>query len=93
MVTDVNLRGLFRGNRQQYIHAGSASGLAIHMDESAVASHDLVNCGQSQARALLCLGCEERFEQVRSSVAVHADAVILDGDQRAWEKGGRVAAQ
>ena len=67
------------GARQVDVERRAAAHLALHFDGAAALLHDAVHRGQAEARALaVLLGREERFEDARRRLRVHAGAGIAD---------------
>src|SRR5580658_5413126 len=70
------------GSRQINMESGAASYFALHHDVSAALLHDAVHGGEAEAGALtFLLGGEERLENSRLGLLVHAAAGVADGKQ------------
>ena len=68
--------------RQVHLEGGPLPRLAVHVDEAVVLLDDPVDRGQPQPRALpRPLGREERLEQVRQRLLVHAAPVVAHRKQ------------
>src|ERR1043166_1894816 len=76
--------GGFGRERQFDGEACAVAGAAVGADCAAVLLDDLFGDGEAEARALL-LGGEERLEDARAGLVVHAGAAVFDLDAR----GGR----
>src|SRR5204862_331323 len=62
------------------LEGGPHAQLAVHPDESATLLHDAVHRCQAEARTLaFLLGGEERLEQVRLRLGIHAGAGVAAG--------------
>jgi hypothetical protein len=68
---------------QEHLEGCSQVRLAVDVDEAVVLRNDAVDRGQPKAGAFAHdLRGEERFEQMRERVLVHAAPVIGQGEQR-----------
>ena len=77
------------GARQEDREGAALAGARGHLDLPAALPHDAVHRREAQARApAQLLGGEERLEQMRQHVVVHADAGVAHAqrDQRAAER-------
>src|ERR1700733_14976910 len=83
--------GLFAdiGTRKIGAERGTALWLTVDENVGAALLHDAVNRGQTKACAFGTFRGEERFEDARLGVTIHADASVTDGehDVVAWKHG------
>src|SRR5271165_933601 len=82
----VELQNGWWNQRQKHGHACATRRRAVHMDQTAVAGHDVIDRGQSQPRALAGLGGEKRFEYVSAGGRIHPTAVVAHHKQRAGQQ-------
>ena len=93
IILSYHLCGLAVDSRQQDFKRRTLSGLAVDPNEAAALFHDSVHGCQTQPRSLASfLGCEERLEDARLSLGIHAEASVRDRkpDERA---GGHLRVQ
>src|SRR3954468_14364879 len=86
--TDASLTRALRrtGHGERDDERSALTWSASHLHRSAVSLDDAVRDPESKAGALLRLGREERFEDPRLGVFVHADAGVVDLDAHRIER-------
>ena len=75
-------RGL-RNEWQQHVDASALAGFAPEMDQTSIRAHNVLNCGQTEARTFSPFGGEECFEHVGARGIIHTIAVIFDREEGA----------
>src|ERR1019366_9894813 len=69
--------------------SGAALRLAVDKNKPAALFHNAVHGRETEASALGTLGGEERLEDARLGVVVHADAGVADGENDIVARGER----